>query len=248
MTKRIHTDSSVSCMGCGRSFGIIQQSHIEKCPGLIKIGINTRKAYVKKFGTTKSQAAMAASTKTIMDYNKSTSLKQKRENGSLGWQVAHDNNPLFSRPGGIKCCEMKWADPEEHIRARNRLISLNLSGKMRQKPNLLEQRFQQLVGARIKFVGSTLWAQPLIESRFDNMTPDFLVIGANAVIEVFGNYWHRNDRAEDRVRLWNSAGYHCLVVWEKEIKNDPEAVRAKVNQFIEECLDGTRPRPLFKAD
>lgn len=62
--------------------------------------------------------------------------------------------------------------------------------------------------------------------------PDFKIIEQRKVIEVYGDYWHRNDNPEELIYQYAQIGYKCLIIWESEINTDPEEVKKKVNNFI----------------
>ena len=50
--------------------------------------------------------------------------------------------------------------------------------------------------------------------------PDFInVNGKKKIIELYGDYWHRNDDPQDRIKLFRQYGYDTLIIWEKELKN-----------------------------
>lgn len=75
------------------------------------------------------------------------------------------------------------------------------------------------------------------------LIPDFTNCnGQKKVIELFGNYWHSVEfiskngspyhRSEiGRKEKYAEFGYDCLVIWEKEIKQNPELVKEKILQF-----------------
>ncbi len=61
--------------------------------------------------------------------------------------------------------------------------------------------------------------------------PDFLNINSQKkLIELYGNWWHRNDDPQERIDLFAKFGYSTLIIWESELK-DPEAVKEKLQQF-----------------
>lgn len=70
-------------------------------------------------------------------------------------------------------------------------------------------------------------------------TVDFL-IGNLLILEVFGDYWHDPNRPEqqtrDEKRLdWlEENGYDTLVLWEKEIKEDPQLCLDIIKNHVEE--------------
>lgn len=62
--------------------------------------------------------------------------------------------------------------------------------------------------------------------------PDFInVNGQKKIIELFGDYWHRNDNPQDRINIFRPFGYDTLVIWESELKNI-EKVKFKICGFV----------------
>jgi hypothetical protein len=83
--------------------------------------------------------------------------------------------------------------------------------------NLLEQIYP----GEWKFVGD---GKVIIAGK----CPDFInVNGQKRIIELFGDYWHRNDNPEDRVNVFKPYGYETLIIWEKELK-DMGLVKKKI--------------------
>lgn len=74
--------------------------------------------------------------------------------------------------------------------------------------------------------------------------PDFLNInGRKAVIELFGDYWHSKDSAEDKVDYYNGYGFQCLIVWESELKEEDIVQRlAKFQEGLLLCTKLDKPR------
>ncbi len=61
--------------------------------------------------------------------------------------------------------------------------------------------------------------------------PDFTnVNGKKQVIELYGDYWHRNDNIHVDINRYKEYGYSCLIIWEHELGN-PELVGWKVRAF-----------------
>ncbi|KKN50926.1 hypothetical protein LCGC14_0627910 [marine sediment metagenome] len=59
--------------------------------------------------------------------------------------------------------------------------------------------------------------------------PDFWD-GGHKLIELFGDYWHRDDNPQKRIELFKKYNYDTLVIWEHELKS-PNNVLAKLHQF-----------------
>jgi len=63
--------------------------------------------------------------------------------------------------------------------------------------------------------------------------PDFInVNGKKLIIEMFGDYWHRNDDTDARTAFFKEFGYDTLVIWESELKDRRVALR-KIEQFVD---------------
>ncbi len=61
--------------------------------------------------------------------------------------------------------------------------------------------------------------------------PDFInVNGEKKVIELYGDYWHRNDNPQDRIDHFKKYGFDCLVIWERELKNK-DSLFEKLKEF-----------------
>jgi len=61
--------------------------------------------------------------------------------------------------------------------------------------------------------------------------PDFINInGQKKIIELYGDYWHRNDDPQDRIDLFAKYGYQTLIIWEHELKNEVE-LKDKLQEF-----------------
>lgn len=74
------------------------------------------------------------------------------------------------------------------------------------------------------------------------MVPDFINInGKKQVIELFGDYWHSAEVTKNqswnrselgRIMAYNSLGYDCLVIWEKELLSESEeSLVARIKRF-----------------
>lgn len=62
--------------------------------------------------------------------------------------------------------------------------------------------------------------------------PDFTnVNGKKALIELYGDYWHRGEKPEDRISMFRKFGFDTLVIWESELKNK-DLVLGTIKTFI----------------
>ena len=82
--------------------------------------------------------------------------------------------------------------------------------------------------------------------------PDFLSKNPKHIIELFGDYWHRNTKKRDKERLktYSKYGYKTLVIWEHELKNHNKVIN-KIRNFVnnkeDDYLNKTSKNPkLYK--
>jgi len=89
------------------------------------------------------------------------------------------------------------------------------------KPNKTELKlFEIIKEINQNFLLNTRAEQIIIEGKI----PDIVNLKEKKIIELFGDYWHRNDtkeKIEKRIFLFKKLGYDTLIVWEKELKNLP---------------------------
>ena len=99
------------------------------------------------------------------------------------------------------------------------------------KPNGLERRIIDILPQNVRYTGNGTWWKLLPNGKRKN--PDFKVTGKNKVVEVFGDYWHRGENPQELIDQYRQVGLDCLVLWESEIKKQPDMVREKIYSFIE---------------
>lgn len=99
----------------------------------------------------------------------------------------------------------QWADPKK----RQKLLK-----GFNYRPTRLEKEMMKIITDNLlpyTYVGDgSLW--------IGRMNPDFIHNGVKKVIEVYGDYPHRNDDPEDRINAFKKHGYDCLVIWGHELK------------------------------
>lgn len=63
--------------------------------------------------------------------------------------------------------------------------------------------------------------------------PDFVNCnGQKKVIDLFGDYWHKGEKANDRKKVFKPFGYDSLIIWEKELR-DMKKVTNRITKFCE---------------
>lgn len=112
-----------------------------------------------------------------------------------------------------------WENPE-HVR---KCLVFNSPNKTELK---LESILDKLYLGEYKFVGN---GQVVIDGK----TPDFInVNGQKKIIELWGDYWHKDQNPQDRMDIFTPYGYKTLVIWERELKNF-QRLKAKIVNFNE---------------
>jgi len=62
--------------------------------------------------------------------------------------------------------------------------------------------------------------------------PDFVNInGKKKIIEMFGDYWHKNDNGENRKNLFKQFGFDTLIIWQSDLYQNPGKVYERVFKF-----------------
>jgi len=79
-----------------------------------------------------------------------------------------------------------------------------------QKELWLEEFILQL-GLPYKYVGDG-------EFILGGKCPDYVnTNGQKKIIELFGNYWHRNENPQERKDIFSQYGFETLVIWESQL-------------------------------
>jgi G:T-mismatch repair DNA endonuclease (very short patch repair protein) len=96
------------------------------------------------------------------------------------------------------------------------------------KPNGIERYLRDLLNEiypnEYKYVGD---GQFIIDGK----CPDFVNInGKKKVININGDFWHRNDDVNKEISRYKEFGFDCLILWEHELK-EKEQVIDKVKSF-----------------
>lgn len=104
----------------------------------------------------------------------------------------------------------------------------NLRKALNLKPNKAEKKLdrilQSILPGEYKYVGD-------FSLIIGGKCPDFFnVNGQKKLIELFGDYWHRDDIPEERAEFFKPFGFQTLIIWEHELQNKPKLM-AKLKQF-----------------
>jgi len=141
---------------------------------------------------------------------------------------------LLSRHDAIRCKKHEQEHRKGIQRPNHRLLmnKLWLDKSYRDKvlrdikPNNPEKILIKLLDkTNFRYVGNyRFW--------INKFNPDFIDRKNKKIIELFGDYWHRNTKQKDKIRLkvYKKNGYKTLIIWQHELK-DLNKVINKIKKF-----------------
>ena len=97
------------------------------------------------------------------------------------------------------------------------------------KPNKPEIKLSNLLNKlfpnEYKYVGD-------FQFFLGGKNPDFMnVNGQKKLIELYGDYWHRNADPQNRIDHFKQYGFDTLVIWEQELKKSRLQLRRRLKEF-----------------
>lgn len=102
----------------------------------------------------------------------------------------------------------------------------NIHIKPNKKEKLLNKLLQLNFPNQFKYTGNgKFW--------IEHFNPDFVCNPSKKIIEMFGDYWHRNTQERDKKRLkaYKKYGFSTLIIWEYELKNKEKVIN-KIKEFV----------------
>lgn len=130
--------------------------------------------------------------------------RQRISESLRGHPVSEDTRAKLSARG---------RDNWQNMEYRQRMLELRDT-----YPNGLERSLipdMDLLGFRYTGDGS-FW----VHDRTGSHNPDFKQTGFNRVVEVWGDYWHRDDDPQAALAWYAAHGFAALIVWERDLAAD----------------------------
>lgn len=139
-----------------------------------------------------------------------------------------------------------WQDPEFHASMvqkhkdswQDPIIAARMLNGLGKSPNRFETDFDNVTPDILCFTGDGSWWRRLTvrlsngEYISKNKNPDFKVTNQRKVIELYGDYFHAGEFAEDIILAYHSIHIQCMVIWQSEWKANRDEILEKVNEFI----------------
>jgi len=196
-----------------RAHNILISNNPAKKPENRKAASERRKAILEKKRGTPERAAEIAAWREKMD-----EWIEEHGHPLAGFQFSEESRQKMSETH-----KAQWQDSEYTEMMRKAI---------HQTPNIPEKMLGELLEAilpgQYSYTGD--WAVFI-----DGINPDFIDNdGGFKVIEMFGNYWHRDSNPQDRIDKFAKAGFDCLVIWEREVYEleiDPTELINKILEF-----------------
>jgi very-short-patch-repair endonuclease len=114
-------------------------------------------------------------------------------------------------------------DVSKKITQRKNIFKARRKASNRTKGiNKVEHKLWKILGPSFSYNGNG-------PRTISGKTPDFICESQKIIVELYGNYWHRNEKIRktlDRINLYKDAGYKTVIIWEDEV--DPIIVKRKL--------------------
>jgi len=187
-----------------------------------KVSQGSKIAGQKWIGTKRPECSHAA-------WNKGLT---KETSPSLAKMAINRSHPVYEQTRkniAAACANRKEKNPEwyKNICAANRKNAEARRGVPRsvetmrrimnlRKPTSIERQFIDLTkkyNLPYKYVGDgNFW--------IGNANPDFINTDKSQreVVELYGDFWHRNHNPQDRIDKFAKSNFRCTVIWEREFK------------------------------
>ena len=134
--------------------------------------------------------------------DKVINLKEKTYDGFLNFQISCNST-------------------DENVR-KKRFLSLCI--KPNKQETLLNRVLQSNFPKQFEYVGN---GKLVIGTK----CPDFANFKNKLIIELFGDYWHRGQTGDKRIKYFAKYKYKTLIIWEHELKNREQVIE-KIRRFI----------------
>ena len=185
---------------------------------------------------------------TVLSYEVREAWRQLHREQKIGMYGRHHNlvskekigqsnsirmKEWYTIPGNLELASKRKIEWWNNLDAeqQNLIILKRFSGSSR-RPNKPEQFLQDFLDTY--FPNEWLYTGNGKHTFvIGNKCPDYTHTSKKLVIELFGEYWHRDSDPEDWINHYKEYDYDCLVIWTNELK-DIETLKKKFYDYL--CL------------
>lgn len=202
-TRSPETKLSISKKLKGRKIGPASPEAIAN----MKLAWKSRAPYPPEFGKKISKALKGKKLAKKRPGRKASSEQKRKQSESM---------------------KIRWLDPRyrskiEQKRKNSGFFKLGAS----HVPNKLERRVEAYLNAH--FPGQ--WRFNTGDFVISGFVPDFIHANNLAVLEVFGDYWHRNENPQKRITIYRQCGFNSKVIWEHEFNANPNTLKVLIEDL-----------------
>lgn len=170
------------------------------------------------------------------------------------------------RPGWKPTPEISAKRAKTRAKNKDKTSAALKESWSRLTPQQKQIRLQKMAdGRKLAFAGAPLFKQNKLERKVEEYLeesfpkewqfnngdfkisgyyPDFVnVNGKKAVIEVFGDYWHRGEDPKIKIAIYKRVGYDCVVIWESEFKKEPQSLARLITKEFGISKGSKRRKP-----
>ena len=165
------------------------------------------------------------------EYRKTQTLSHQKSSKEMWESEEYRQNWYASRPKHIHTEKSRETlSAKAKLRWQDKAFCQEVMAKvLRRRPTKPELKLTKILNE--EFLGEWMYSGDG-QVWIVRMNPDFWNInGRKMVIELYGDYWHRNDDPKIRVRNYKRHGVSCLIIWEHEIKDKASLIR-KIGDFM----------------
>jgi very-short-patch-repair endonuclease len=157
----------------------------------------------------------------------------KGESRITNRNVAKYANSLTGKQRSIEHCNKLKATKREQFKDPEfckRMLANITRHASAVRPNKPEQKILDLLNKNYpnewEYVGN-------FGLVLGGLIPDFVNInGEKLLIEVYGDYWHRNSNEQDRINHFKQFGFSTLIIWEHDINKHITDVEKAISDFL----------------
>ena len=121
----------------------------------------------------------------------------------------------------LRALKERWSDPEKKARIISKTMKSN-NIKPNTKEILLQNILDEIFPLTWEFIGDG-------KLFIGGKCPDFWN-GDHKLIELYGDYWHKGEEIQVRIKFFEDLGYNTLVIWESELE-DKGTLISKLKEF-----------------